>query len=167
MDPGTQSAASERRYATVMFADITGFTAMCERTDPEEVYPIITGCLKLLDGIARAHGGNVDKHIGDCVMVVFGVPVAIEDAAKAAVNAAIEMRDRVYEYNRELGLVVPLDIHTGINSGLVISGEMSEPASRELMLMGDVVNTASRLKELAPPGAIYVGAQKADESQVH
>lgn len=80
MSERTRSSETERRRATVVFADITGFSTLNEKLDPEEAYAIVTGCLKLLDGIARKHGGSVDKYLGDCIMAVFGVPFAMEDA---------------------------------------------------------------------------------------
>jgi tetratricopeptide (TPR) repeat protein len=98
-----RSSQAERRRATILFADITGFTSLTERAGAERAYPIVVGCLKLLDGIARKHGGTVEKHLGDCVMALFGVPEAIEDAPRAAVNAAIEMARRVREYSASLG----------------------------------------------------------------
>ena len=96
---GRRAGDTERRRATILFADITGFTAMTERAGAERAYPIVVGCLQLLDEIARKHGGTVEKLIGDCVMALFGFPEAIEDAPRAAVNAAIEMRRRVREYS--------------------------------------------------------------------
>jgi class 3 adenylate cyclase len=150
---------TERRHATALFGDLTGFTTMSERMDPEEVYSIVTGCLKVLDSVARKHGGSVSKYLGDCIMVVFGAPFAVEDGPRAAVNAAIEMHERVYRYNQERGLEWPLDIHTGINTGLMISGDVSGPLVREFDVMGDAVNVASRLKDLAPAGRIYVGPE--------
>jgi class 3 adenylate cyclase len=159
MDPRERTSETERRRATVLFADITGFTSLNERRDPEEAYSIVSGCLKGLDAIARAHRGNVDKYLGDCIMVVFGVPTAVEDAPKAAINAAIEMHNYMLEFNREHDTDEVLDIHTGINSGLVISGDISGPVVREFSIMGDPVNIAARLKDLAPPGQIWVGPE--------
>src|SRR5690606_19771220 len=90
-----RGADAEPRRATILFADITGFTAMTERLGAEAAYPIVARCLALLDDVARRHGGHVEKHLGDCVMATFGVPEAIEDAPRAALNAAIEMRTRL------------------------------------------------------------------------
>ncbi|HKE11966.1 MAG TPA: adenylate/guanylate cyclase domain-containing protein, partial [Myxococcota bacterium] len=154
-----RTSEAERRRATILFADITGFTAMSERMEPQTAHAIVTGCLSLLDETARRHGASVDKHLGDCVMAVFGVPLAIEDAPRAAVNAAIEMKRRVQEYNQTRGLAPPLDVHVGIETGLTIAGDVSGPVLREYALMGDSVNVASRLKDLAPRGEIYVGPE--------
>lgn len=142
-----------------MFVDIVGFTSLVERLNSEQAYQMVTGCLDLLATIARKHGGSVDKYLGDCIMAVFGLPLAIEDAPQAAVNAAIEMLHRVDEYNRENDPASPLDVHLGINTGLAISGDVSGPVLREFAVMGDAVNTASRLKDLAPARQVYVGSE--------
>ncbi len=152
-----RSSEAERRRSTILFADITGFTAMTERLGAERAYPIVAECLELLDTIARKHGGTVDKYLGDCVMALFGVPEAIEDAPRAAVNAAIEMRRRVEELNQERQLETPLGVHSGIHTGLGIAGEISGPLIREFAVMGDPVDVADHLKDLSPSGAIYVG----------
>jgi class 3 adenylate cyclase len=149
---------AERRRATILFADITGYTAITEKLGPERAYSLIDGCLRVLDDVARRHGGTVDTHLGDCVLSLFGVPEAIEDAPRAAINAAIEMRHRVRDYSREHGLTPPLDIHTGINTGLGIAGDVSGPLIREFAVMGDTVEVASRLTDLAPAGGVYVGS---------
>jgi class 3 adenylate cyclase len=150
---------TQRRRATVMFADITGFTALVQRLGDERAYGIVTGCLRLLDEIARRHGAAVDKYMGDCVMAVFGVPTALEQAPRVAVNAAIEMIRRVAEWNAEQGVDPPLGLHVGINSGWLIRGDVSGPLLREFAVMGNAVNVSARLKDLAPPGRIWVGAE--------
>ncbi|HEY2389193.1 MAG TPA: adenylate/guanylate cyclase domain-containing protein, partial [Candidatus Binatia bacterium] len=153
--PGNRD--SERRYATIFFADISGFTAMSEKIDPEEVTLIMNGCFQLMEEIVRNHGGEVDKYIGDCVMALFGVPNAIENAPAQALNAAIEMRRRLDDFNREKRLVVELRTHIGVNTGLVLAGQVGGNVKRDFTVMGDTVNLASRLKDVAPNGSIYVG----------
>jgi class 3 adenylate cyclase len=139
-------------------ADITGFTRLNERFEMET--PIRSFRQpEAARWIARKHGGTVDKYLGDCIMATFGVPLAVENAPQAAINAAIEMHNRIHEFNREQGLVEPLDIHTGINSGRVISGDVSGPVIREFSVLGDPVNIAARLKDLAPKGQIWVGEE--------
>jgi hypothetical protein len=109
--------------------------------------------------VARKHGGTVEKLIGDCVMALFGFPEALEDAPRAAVNAAIEMRRRVRVYDEKLGPDMHLDVHIGINTGLGIGGDVAGPLIREFAVMGDPVGIADELKDLAPAGRIYVGAE--------
>jgi predicted ATPase len=154
-----RTSETERRRTTILFADISGFTAMSEKMALEEAHAVITGCLKLVADIARKHGGTVDKYLGDCVMTLFGVPEAIEDAPRAAINAAIEMRQRVRDYSREGGLVYPLELHIGINTGIGIAGDVSGPLTREFAVLGDPVSVASRLRDIAPPGRIFIGPE--------
>lgn len=150
---------AERRRATVLFADLTGFTALAERSEPRVLHALVTSCLDELSAIARRHGGHVEKHLGDCILALFGAPVAMEDAPRAAVNAALEMRDRVARFNRERSVEPPLEIHTGIDTGLGIAGDVSGPVIREFTLMGESVANASRLMDEARPGEIFAGEQ--------
>ncbi|TMB38489.1 MAG: hypothetical protein E6J55_24900 [Deltaproteobacteria bacterium] len=159
--------ASERRVATVMFADISGFTAMSERLDPEEVTAVVNRCFEALEAAVRSHGGFVDKYIGDCIMAVFGAPAALEDAPKQAVNAAIEMRNHIARLNEEGALAVPIGLHVGINSGLVLAGRVGGAVKRDFTVLGDAVNLASRLKDASPTGAIYVGLQTYRHTRPH
>lgn len=148
---------TERRRSTVLFADISGFTAMSERLDPESMYQLVADCLSLLDGVARKHGATVDSYLGDCVLAVFGVPRALEDSPRAAVNAAIEMVEVVQRYSEERALEPPLQIHIGVSSGLGIAGEISGPLLREFAVMGDPVVFASELADVATHNQIFVG----------
>jgi len=152
-----RTSDAERRRATIVFADISGFTTLSERLDPADAYDAVTGCLRLLHLTAEKYGGTVDKYLGDAVMAVFGVPIAIEDAPAAALNAAIDMRRQVRAYNDRRALATPLDVHIGIDTGLGIAGDVSGPLLREFALMGDSVGRASRLTSLAPNGRIYLG----------
>ena len=154
-----RSSEAERRRATILFADITGFTAMTEKLGAEQAYPIVAGCLRALDEVARRHGGTVDKYLGDCVMALFGVPEALEDAPRAALNAAIEMRQRVREYNRDNALPMLLDVHIGIHTGKSIAGDISGPLIREFAVMGEPVVVASQLTDSAEAGEIFVGPE--------
>jgi len=160
MDPRQpEPRETEQRRATVMFADITGFTSLVEQAGDARAYLIIRECMTLLDGIARRYGASVDHHQGDAIMAVFGVPRAVEDAPRAAVNAAIEMRREVAHFSQRQAQGRPLDVHIGIETGPVISGETTGPVIREFHVVGDTVNTAARLKDKAPAGQIWVGGE--------
>ena len=154
-----RSRDGERRHATVLFADLSGFTALSEQRDPEDVATVVSGCLDALAGAVHDHGGHVDKYIGDCVMAVFGVPHAAENAATNAINAAIDMRKRLENLNGAASGDARLTLHVGINTGLVVSGDVGGAVKREFTVMGDAVNVASRLKDTAGSMAIYVGAE--------
>jgi class 3 adenylate cyclase/tetratricopeptide (TPR) repeat protein len=150
---------AERRRVAVLYADISGFTAMTEQKGAGEAYPVVAGALHLLDEIARKHGGTVDHFLGDCVMALFGVPEAIEDAPRAAVNAAIEMRERIEAYNDERGLAPRLAVHSGIATGQGIAGDISGPLIREYAVMGEHVDRADGLTHEAERGEIYADAE--------
>jgi class 3 adenylate cyclase/tetratricopeptide (TPR) repeat protein len=148
---------SERRYATIMFAEVFGFGELSSHMGPTALAELVTTCFGDLRGVVERHGGVVDKYLGDGLMALFGIPNAIEDAPKQAINAAIEMRAHVARFAdaRELQLAV----HVGINTGLVIAGEIGGRVKRDFSAIGDTVNLASRLKDAAPRGAVYAGVE--------
>ncbi|MGO9147917.1 MAG: adenylate/guanylate cyclase domain-containing protein [Desulfomonilia bacterium] len=156
---GTNSTIeSERRIATVMFADISGFTAMSEKMDPEQVTCVMNDCFCMMEGCIEHHGGTIDKFIGDCVMVLFGIPKALEDAPQKAVNTAIELRNSLYKFNKDKNLSIPLNIHIGINTGPVVAGMVGGDKRQDYTVMGDAVNLASRLESASQVGQILVGS---------
>ena len=150
-----RTTEAERRRAVVVFADITGFTKMTEKVGAEAAYPVVAACLEILDEVARGHGGTIDHYLGDCVMALFGVPRALEDAPRAALNAAIDMRRRIREF-REKQQLPTIDVHIGVASGLGIAGDISGPLIREFAVMGDHVDRADALTHAAESGEIYV-----------
>lgn len=142
--------AAERRQATVMSAEISGHDEMLEELDAEEAAAIMNRCFDMLNVIVEKHGGGSGKIMGSSLTALFGVPKAIEDAPKRAVNAAIEMRSGLTRFNKENNLTTPLNIRIGINTGMVIAGAAYP-------LTGDTLSLASQFKELAPKGHIYAG----------
>ncbi len=110
----------ERRVVTVLFADISGFTSLSERMDPEEVRGLMNSCFDLLVPIVEKYGGVVDKFLGDGVMALFGAPLAHEDDPVRALGATLEMLRAVQRL--ELPGGQRLDLHAAINTGLVVSG---------------------------------------------
>lgn len=152
---------AERKQITVMFADMSGFTALSERTDAEEVRALVNQCFEALGKVIARYGGHIDKFIGDELMVLFGAPVAIEDHAARALHAALELREKFAAFNQAHVTLRanPLALHTGVNSGLVVAGDIGTEAKREYTVMGDPVNVAARLVAQAAPGEILVGEQ--------
>jgi class 3 adenylate cyclase len=149
-------ADEERRWATVLFADLSGFTALSERTDPEEVSSMVDRCMHAMGEVVDRYGGSVDKVIGDALMAVFGAPIAHEDDPTRAVCAALEIQRRAEQDVEEFcGLCVRI----GVNSGEVIFARVGPDGRRELTVMGDTVNTASRLQSAAPAAGVLVGEQ--------
>lgn len=145
----------ERKRVTVMFADLSGFTAMSENMDSEVVRELMNDCFERLVPIIESYGGTVDKFIGDEVMALFGAPVAHENDPERALCAALEMKEALAAFNREHGLV--LGIHFGINTGLVIAGDIGTRSLQSYSVIGDAVNLASRLEDASQRGQILVG----------
>lgn len=159
--------ARERRYAAVIYADISGSTALSEVLDPDEIHDIMAECLTLLQQSALDHGASLVKFRGDAVLALFGIPVAQEDATRAAVNASIEIRNSIAALRRERGWVATLDVHTGVNAGIMASGDMSGSGAAEIDVAGDAVNVAARLSDAAPAGCIYVGPAVEHETRAN
>ena len=114
----------ERRQATILFADLSGFTSMSEKMDPEELTFLVNECLMIMGACIEEHEGTIDKFMGDCVMAVFGIPVSIENAPQKAINAAIEIRNRISQFSETNRVQFQLNIHIGINTGMVIAGPL-------------------------------------------
>ena len=148
----------ERRQVTVVFADISGFTALSERLDPEDVASLVNDCLKELAQAVYQYEGMVDKFIGDCIMAVFGAPIALEDDAEHTLRATIAMRENLQRFNRRWieKLGHPLDLHIGVNTGMVIAGNIGNDLRMSYTVMGDTVNVASRLENAAKAGQVFV-----------
>jgi len=145
----------ERKLVTVMFADISGFTALAETIDPEAVRDLMNGCFERLVPVVRKYGGAVDKFIGDEIMALFGAPVAHENDPERALRTALEMVDTLAEFNGERG--TELELHFGINTGTVIAGGLGTHERQEYTVMGDTVNVASRLEDVSERGEILAG----------
>lgn len=149
----------ERKQVTVMFADISGFTAMSEKLDPEEVRSMINACFERLGAVIDQYGGHIDKFIGDEIMALFGAPVAHENDPERALRAALDMMAALETFNAEHAALIPkpLKLHFGINSGLVIAGGIGTPQRQDYSVMGDTVNLAARLEDLSEAGEILAG----------
>jgi len=153
--PLATSLPEERRQVTVVFADLSGYTAVAERMDPESVKSLVDRSLQRLGEEVDRFGGRVDKYIGDNVMAVFGAPVAHEDDAERAVRAALGMQDAMSEINERLGAThgVNLALRVGVNTGEVVAGAVGDGYT----VIGDTVNVAARLQSAANPGSVTVG----------
>jgi class 3 adenylate cyclase/tetratricopeptide (TPR) repeat protein len=145
----------ERRWVTVLFVDVAGFTGLSERLDPEEVMEFAARCADRISEVVRRFGGSVLRVIGDEVFAVFGAPVAHEDDAERAVRAALSM----LELKITDAFDKPVHLHVGINTGEALFGRIGPQEVRDFTVMGDIVNTAARLRSAAPPGIILVGEE--------
>jgi adenylate cyclase len=138
------------RDLAVLFSDIRSFTSISERLTPGEVVQSLNAYFEQMVDAVTAHGGIVDKYIGDAIMAFFGAPVAHEDDALRSVEAALEMLDRLEDFNRrqaEEGRP-PFRIGLGINFGAVTVGNIGSDKKMDYTVIGDMVNLASRLQDL-------------------
>ncbi len=149
---------ADRRQVTVLFADLSGFTSLSERLDPEEVRAFQNALFETLAKAIERYDGFVEKFVGDAVMAVFGAPVAHEDDPQRALGAALEMLERSATLSAQwaprLGQRVLL--HIGVHSGPVVAGSLGAAAGAAYAVTGDTVNTTARLLSAAPPGTILV-----------
>jgi class 3 adenylate cyclase len=152
--PGSESAPqTERRFVSVLFTDLVGFTPLSESRDPEEVRAFLMGYFAAARETIERFGGTVDKFIGDAVMAVWGAVTAREDDAERAVRAGLELAGTIPKLGGAIDLP-DLAVRVGILSGEAAVG----PGGNERgLVVGDLVNTASRLQSIAPPGAVVVG----------
>ena len=137
------SAREVRKLVSVLFCDLTGSTALGERTDPEALRALMNRYYDAARAVLERHGGTVEKFVGDAVMAVFGIPTASEDDALRATRAAVELRDAVH--------VLGLEARIGVNTGQVVAGE------GDTLVTGDMVNVAARLEQSAGAGEILLG----------
>jgi hypothetical protein len=121
------AAEGERKYVTVLFSDLSGYTSLSEKLDPEELKEIMNRIFKQIKQVIQKYEGFIEKFAGDAVMAIFGVPQAHEDDPVRAIKAAREIHDLVENMNPELERKTdrPLSMHSGINTGLVITGEIN------------------------------------------
>ena len=152
------TAEADRRPVTVLFADLSGFTALGERLDPEEIRGLQSDLFQEVASAIDRYGGFVEKFAGDAVMAVFGAPVAHEDDPERALHAALAMHERMAMLNGrwEHHLGKPLALHVGVNTGPVVTGSFGSRAGAAYAVTGDTVNTASRLQNAAQPGQTLV-----------
>src|SRR6188474_868221 len=141
---------ARRKLVTVLFADVSGFTAFSENRDAEDVTNLVNRLWIRADWIIQEYGGYIDKHIGDAVMALWGTETAREDDAERAVRAALKIQET---FKKEVGSL-PIGLKIGINSGQVLLSAVGTQG--EFTAMGDTVNTASRLVNSAPGGDILI-----------
>ena len=151
---------ADRRTVTVVFADLSGFTALAERLDPEDVRAVQSDLFQEMAAAIQQYGGFVEKFVGDAVMAIFGAPVAHEDDPERALRAALAMQERMAALNGrwQARLGTALALHVGVNTGPVVAGSIGADKGGAYAVTGDTVNTASRLQSAAPPGQVLASA---------
>jgi class 3 adenylate cyclase/tetratricopeptide (TPR) repeat protein len=158
----TRSAVEgERKLVTVMFSDVSGFTAMSERLDPEEVHAIMDRAFQVIIEAVHRYEGTINQFLGDGVMALFGAPIAHEDHPHRAIRAALAIQDGLTSLKREVREThgVKFRVRMGINTGLVFVGAIGKDLRMDYTAVGDTTNLGARLLGLAGPGQILVSAQ--------
>ena len=148
-------AAEERKVVTALFCDLVGYTATSEGADPEDVDRMLAAYFEMARSQIEAHGGVVEKFIGDAVVGVFGVPAAHEDDPERAVRAGLRIAEDAEELEALGG--APLKLRVGINTGEALVRLGVSAASGEGFISGDSINTASRIQSIAPEMGVGVG----------
>ena len=150
----------ERKFVTVLFADVVDSTGMGERLDPEQVIEIMNGAFAFLNVAVAKYDGTVARLMGDAVLAFFGAPVAHEDDAERAVRAALEIQAAAREYGRtiEANYGVEFEVRVGINTGLAVLAVVGDEIKTEYTAMGDTTNVAARMQSAATPGTVLISA---------
>jgi len=154
-DPPTTEPVSERRTASLLFADLVGFTALSEARDPEVVREFLASYFERAKAIIERYNGTVEKFIGDAVFAVWGVPAAREDDAERAVRAGLDLVAMATVLGDELA-IEGLSMRVGITTGQVAVTLAAVDTDGQGMVAGDAVNTASRVQSIAAPGQVWV-----------
>ncbi len=152
-DPNNQWLKGLKKEASILFADIRGFTAYSETKEPEQVVEKLNEYFDIATRVILRHGGYLDKFIGDAVLGVFGVPVECPDHSEHCVRAAIEMQNEFRKASGKGNELLSL-VGIGIKTGVVVAGNIGSQSKMEYTVVGDSVNIASKLNGFAMPGDI-------------
>lgn len=152
----------QRKLITVLFSDVSGFTAMAETMDHEIVNDVINSLWSRVDKAILDHGGRIDKHIGDAIMALYGTPTAHEDDPERAVRSALKIQSEIMDWKNELSNSLPayqsqiqnIQLRIGVNTGPALLGTVG--LTNEYTAIGDTVNLANRLETAAPKGGILI-----------
>jgi len=150
----------ERRIVTMMFCDVTGSTAAAEKLDPEEWAEIMNGAFEYLIAPVYRYEGTLARLMGDAILAFFGAPIAHEDDHNRAVLAGLEIVQAIGPYRDEVKRKwgVDFEVRVGINTGLVVMGEVGSDLRVEYTAMGDAINVAARMEAAAVPGTVLIAA---------
>ncbi len=148
----------ERKQVTVLFVDVSGFTSLSERLDPEDMHRLMTRAFELMLAEVHRYEGTVNQFLGDGIMALFGAPIAHEDHAQRAVHAALGIRKALEGYQEDLQRRrgITFQVRQGLNTGLVVVGSIGTDLRMDYTAVGDTTNVAARLQQAADPGRIWI-----------
>src|SRR5216684_2206865 len=155
----TESALEgERKQVTVLFVDVSGFTALSERLDPEDVHRLMSRAFDLMLVEVHRYEGTINQFLGDGIMALFGAPIAHEDHAVRAVHASLGLKKALAEYQDDLLRTGGLTLHVrqGLNTGLVVVGSIGSDLRMDYTAMGDTTNVAARMQQASAPGQVLI-----------
>jgi class 3 adenylate cyclase/tetratricopeptide (TPR) repeat protein len=154
----SRNAEGERRIVTILFCDVKGSTAMAEKLDPEEWAEIMNGAFERLITPVYRYEGTVARLMGDAILAFFGAPIAHEDDPQRAALAGLGIVEGIQPYREQIKRERGLDfnVRVGINTGLVVVGEVGSDLRVEYTVMGDAVNLAARMEQTAQPGTVQI-----------
>lgn len=157
-NPESFKLGGSSQNITILFADIRGFTRISEHAPPEKIVNLLNRYFSAMTEIIFAHGGTLDKYLGDGLMALFGAPTATPDDASNALNAAVAMQRRLMGINRELREegFPEIGVGMGLHTGEAIVGYIGSDRRSEYTAIGDTVNTSSRLESNARGGEILI-----------
>jgi class 3 adenylate cyclase/tetratricopeptide (TPR) repeat protein len=156
----SRSIEGERKFATILFADVARSTSIAEQLDPEDWAVVMNGAFGFMNAAVSKYGGTVSRLMGDAVLALFGAPVAHEDDAERAVRAGLEIQSSAMTYARAVKQKYgfDFDLRVGINTGTAVLAFVGDAVKTEYTAMGDAANIAARLQSSAYPGTVLIGA---------
>jgi len=153
----------ERKLVTMLYSDVSGFTAMSERfkDNPGKIAEVMDLCHKALGALIYKYEGRIDQIVGDELMAIFGAPITHEDDPERAIQAGLEILQEIKRFSKDMGEKMgmpPLDVHIGVNTGLVSIGQISDDATRmDYTVVGEPVELAEKLEDVSDRGEMFVG----------
>lgn len=152
----------ERKLVTVLFTDIVGSTALAEKLDPEDWSEIVSGAHRRVSQAVYRYEGTIAQLLGDGVLAFFGAPITHEDDPVRAVNAGLDILKQIGEYREELRAkqrVPDFQMRIGLNTGLVVVGNIGSDLHMEYLAIGDAINLAARMEQTAEPGTLQIAQE--------
>jgi adenylate cyclase len=166
-DAGELGLGGEQREVSALFADIRGFTQMSEQLSPEATVKMLNSYLSVVADAVVEHGGIVHKFGGDSLIAVWNAPQDQPEHALLAVKAAWEAQRKVVELQQSDNRLVPVYFGIGVNTGVALAGNVGSIGRSEYTVIGDSINTASRICSNTPAGEVWIGPETYNQTKEH